>query len=323
MSWQKVNAVQWNDALVVIPHTIFFHEDFLNIISLVYSASLNFMLYRKGDELLAATAFFSKENSVITPVEFYYHPYFLKEQLIEVTYLQIHEELLSYLKKNYSAIQLKLDVNLTDIRPFIWAGFRVDNKYTYIKNGDTEPHYGVLKKLRKQDAREYYLKVEAPNEQSIGLNIDFHSSGLGFSKNFCSEYRSLLQRWADAGYLKAFNVYRAQRHICSNLTLLDMNNKKAYQILLNNVSNEEKYAHTFLYQKVFEWCFENGFDTVDMCGANIQSISKFKSYYNGTLTPYFKVSYSPYQNKAYGIAQAAANKLFRIKNVFSFLRSKN
>jgi hypothetical protein len=235
-----------------------------------------------------------------------------------MVYFDVNNSLIAILKKKFRSINLKLGINIIDIRPFIWSGFKIQTKYTHLKNNLLLAHKSVIKNLSKISDQKYYFEVEQPCESSIKLNIDFLQK-LGSSKFHCIKYEMLIKKWAENGYLKAFNIYKNQELLCSNLVLIDEATKRAYTILLNNVDYTEKYAHTFLYQSITDWCFKKGIFEIDFCGANIPGISIFKSYFNTELKIYYKISYHSFSNSLYDVKKSIFLFLYKIKGRLSYI----
>lgn len=288
--WNRVSADEWQSAKRQFSNSLFFSSEFLDDIAAVYSLTTHFFLYKQKGKTLSAISFFSSGNRIITPVEFYYLPFWIQPNLSEPVYFEVVGSLAQLLKSDYRSIYFKLGVHIHDIRPFIWADFKIENKFTHLKVDHRSPHPSVTKNLRKSEVAQYRFAVIKPDGPSVQTNMEFLQS-LGFQKSLCDKYVQLIHKWIYRGVLSAFNIYKGEKLICSNLVLLDREEKKAYQILLDNTGKEDRLAHTVLYSKLFEWCFENGFEVVDTCGANIRKISAFKSYFGTELRQYYKISY--------------------------------
>jgi hypothetical protein len=316
--WIELDETAWKKEESILDLPLFYDSKYLNSIALVYNLKVNYYCFKTSSKTLALISFFSTKSKIVTPEGFSYSPYFIIENLSEIVYFDINNSLISLLKKKFRSIYLKLGINITDVRPFIWNGFKIQTKYTHLKNNLLSSHKTVIKNLSKIIDEKYYFEVEQPCESSIRLNMDFLQK-LGISKFNCVKYEMLLMKWTENGYLKAFNVYKNQQLLCSNLVLVDENTKRAYTILLNNVDFTEKYAHTFLYQSITDWCFKKGIFEIDFCGANIPGISIFKSYFTTELKIYYKISYNSFSNSLYGIKQNVFSILYKIKGRLSYV----
>ncbi|MRX48364.1 hypothetical protein [Pedobacter puniceum] len=320
--WQEINDKSWQEEISLLNLSVFFQREYLTTIANVYNLKVNYYRYIKKGNTIAVIAFFSNRKKIITPEGFSYTPYYIIENLSEQVFFEINNSLINLFKKNYNRIFLKFESNIFDIRPFIWNSFRIQVKYTHIKNNNLSSHPSVLKNLKKEIIKTYSFKVEEPNDNSINLNLKFLQE-IGSSIKHCKKYNDLLKGWGDLGFLKAFNVYKEGYLICSNLVLVDLKSKKAYTILLNKAGVAERYAHTYLYQSIVDWCLKNDIYYIDFCGANMQNISLFKSYYNTQLEIYFKVSYHSSLSKLNGLGGKLFMMLYKIKNTISDIIKNN
>ena len=300
--WTVVDEKSWEIEKSNFGLSLFFCPKYLKVVADVYQLDLNYYCFRKKNKIQAMVSFFSKNQRIIMPENFSYSPFYIIENISEAVYFEINDALIDFLKKSFKKIFFKFDTRLSDVRPYIWKDFKIQIKYTHLKNNELSSHKSVIKNLSKTFNEEYSFNVELPSVNAIKLNLDFLQK-LGISKFHCFNYQNLLQKWTEIGYLKAFNIYKDQEILCSNLVLVDANESKAFTILLNNVS--EKYAHTLLYQSIIDWCFKEGITEIDFCGANIPNISIFKSTFNTELKTYYTVSYS----RNYGFLKKFVYKL--------------
>lgn len=312
--WHKINCTEWKLETSKLQLPIFYDSDFLNSTANTFNLNIDYFCFNKKGKIIALGAFFIKGTKIVRPENFSFTALWFSEELSDVAYIEIAEVLIQLLKNNYSKISLKLNSQISDIRPFTWANFKIEIKYTYIKKNDLAPHYSVSKNLSKLEKDHYVFKVQEIDNNSWQINLKFLKK-LGFSISLCSSYQLLLFEWDKIGILKALNVYKKKELICSNIVLFDKDNHKLYTILLNSVNIEEKHAHTFLYTSIFNWCKENGISDIDLCGANLKSVSKFKSYFNADLTPYFSISYSSINNKLINLKRG-------LKSIAKVIKSK-
>lgn len=290
--WDKTERNVWKAETGKLKLPIFYDADFLTATSNVFNTKVDYYILRKKGNVVGLAAFHIKNKNIVTPESFTFSTLWFSDQLGDVGFVESATSIIKLLKSNYTKIKIKLNPHIKDIRPFSWANFQIESKYTYLKKGYKESHYSVSKNLSKLPDNFYVFKVESADRNSLDINLKFLKS-IGFSTSVCERYNHLLKNWDKLGILKAFNLYKENKLICSNIVILDKEDSKAYTILLNNASKEDKYAHTYLYQSIIDWCEENDIREVDLCGANLQSVAKFKSYFNAELTSYFLLSYSP------------------------------
>jgi hypothetical protein len=304
--WYKVNIESWEDIIQDLKLSIFYRTKFLNTTAKVFEANVDCYIFKKKEKILAVGAFYVKDKKIITPESFSFTALWFSPLLSDINYINCAEYLINSLKYSYSNITLKLTPEINDIRPFIWANFTIENKYTYIKKDTLPAHYSIVKNLSKLPQEYYSFIVNPIDDTSLELNSKFLRN-LGFSKSLINYYRLLILSWDSIGIVKAFNLYKQNKLICSNIVIID--ESKIYTILLNNVSGEDKYAHSYLYTEIIHWCKQNGILEIDFCGANLPSVAKFKSYFNADLVPYFVLSFSPSRVKMYRIIKYIKDRI--------------
>ena len=311
--WNRITEDNWIKIIEGLDLPIFFKHDYLKSISNSFSLQLNYFSFFKNSQVVSLFAFFSDSNrDIIIPEGFSYSPFYFQADLSEKLYVDTVTSLIKILKKDFKNIKLKLPTDITDVRPFIWENFSAEIKYTHIKKNGLLPEISVLKSLGKDFNNDYQFKVEELNKSSLMLNLEFLKT-LDISQKKISHHEELLKNWFNCGYLKAFNLYRNNFLICSNLVLIDYYNSKAFTILLNKVDKQFKYAHANLYSNIILWCKENSINTIDFCGANFQTISEFKSRFNTDLKMYFVVNYYPINNLLLKFKKRVIKTIFKMK----------
>ncbi|RKD19560.1 hypothetical protein BCY91_13240 [Pelobium manganitolerans] len=310
--WKTLSISEWEEITVKKNTTIFYKYDYLETISTTYNLKINLMGYKSKGDYLSFISFFSKGKDIIIPEGFSYSPFYIEKGIAEQIYFGICDSLIVNLKSDFKKICFKLEVDFFDLRPFIWNNFKIEVRYTHIKNNSLAPHYSINKNLSKIDLYEFEFVAEDTSEKSVDINLNFLKA-LGSSPSHIHHYKQLINGWSKSGYLKAFNLYKKGELIASNLVLFDYPKKKVYTILLNNAKTNEKFSHTLLYYNQINWCYENGFTEVDLCGANIRGISIFKSFFNTDLKMYFIISYRPFTGYLKSKWKVVFNKLYLAK----------
>lgn len=308
--WTRITEENWLLAIEKLDLPLFYQPNYLNAISNSFKLELNYFSFTSKHQVISLFSFFTdSKNALVIPEAFSYSPFYINKSFSEKLYIDVLSSLIDILKKEFKSIKIKLPTDILDIRPFIWENFKIDIKYTHEKIGGLSPDASIIKNLTKDVISEYDFKVEDLTEHSLSLNLEFLST-LDFSTKKISRHRYLIQAWAKHDYLKAFNLYRDNVLICSNLVLLDFNSSKAYTILLNKVDAAHKFAHTYLYDQIIKWCVINQINNIDFCGANFKTISEFKSRFSTELKSYYVVNYSPISSFLKKI-EDSLSKIFR------------
>lgn len=295
--WYIIQSEEWERSVKILSLPLFFDIEYINSITKTTGLKVSFYCFKKKNRILALGAVYSQSNKIVLPEHFSYTPLWFISDISEINYFEILNSFIKELKVKFKEIELKLPTQFTDVRPFIWEYFKVENKYTYMKKDNLPPHYSVEKNLSKLELGYYTFCVEDVNISSIKINLSFLKE-LKTSDVLMKKYNKFLIEWAELGILKSFNLYKDDVLLCSNIAFIDEKTGSIYTILLNKVDQSFKYAHTYLYSSIISWAKENDFKTVDFCGANMLSISKFKSSFNMDLVPYFVVKYSLRMQKA-------------------------
>ncbi len=286
----------WKSALFLSEMPIFFQPEYLNSIQAAFGIPLKYYLVQNDEITQAALAVFVKNGKIILPEHFTYTPLWLAEHLSERKKIALIKEVISHLKSIYSKIVFKLSPDIIDIRAFIWEGFEIENRYTYIKDGATAPHKSITRNLNLADLKNFACHATEASIISIKKNIEILES-LNFSKMQIYQIKTFLNKLSQTGLLFAVTLYESENCIASNLVLLDKIEKKGYLLFASPVSRSKKFAHTFLYQETINWLLVNNYAELDFCGANFEGIANFKSFFNPKLKPYYIVRYSALRNK--------------------------
>lgn len=320
--WLEPSVQEWDSSTSDKKLSIYYNSAYLSAVASVYKLRLVRYLYKnKANECIGLFAvFINAANRVVVPDGFTFSAFWIDQALSEQTYFKVVEQAIELLKKDCRRVFFKLECDFKDIRPFIWKQFTIEPKFTHIKDTYTPIGDSVAKNLRKAHVANYRFVCEDFNETGWILNKNLLKS-LGGSARQEQCYEALLRAWQGLNLLKCFSVYKEDVLLSSNFALVDVDQQKLYTILLNNVSNADRYAHTFSYQQIIEWAKDNGFTNIDFCGANLEGISIFKSSFNTKLTLYYKVTYSPFKSTFNGVLETGRIKLARFRNyLFSFVR---
>lgn len=271
--------------------SLFFNYDFLAAVKDAFGYQLHYFMAVQKQVPLFAAVVFSRGKDVVVPLAFTYSSIYLDEAISDRKRVDLLKSFIGLLKSNFRKISLRLNAELEDLRPFIWQGFQVSLRYTYIKRIGEDVHQSVLRNAERAKSEDCYFKVSVVERESIEKNLDgFRNYGL--PRSAYGQYHQLFEQLAFMGCLRSFNVYKGEELICANIVLLDEEKRQLYTLLINKTNH--KTATSYLYKETIDWCAVNDYRFIDYCGANEERISDFKSYFNPHLSPYYLVSYSPF-----------------------------
>ena len=204
-----------------------------------------------------------------------------------------------YLSKRYNYIALQLEPSIEDIRPFMWLGWKSSANYTYeIDLSDIKALWEKMDKDAKYEinkARKNSIQiVHGDNmEQFLILyekTFAKHKSKVPLNKEWIKDMFKTLSKE------KKCRLYYAKSSkeeiISSALTVWD--NKKAYYLLAVSEPKVSIGSNYLLLWNVIDEMSKK-FTVMDMVGANIPNIAKFKREFATKLTSYYTVEkYSSY-----------------------------
>jgi len=173
-----------------------------------------------------------------------------------------------------------------DIRPFKWAGWQCDVRYTYVVNlrdltkvwADLEKQtrYDINKLMKDSPIMAYAKDIEDFDEL---YEQTFKRKGLGrpvskeFIKSLFIEMRAELL------------LCYQERRLCSAAMIIK-DNKRAYYIL---GASDRGSTSAYTLWRIFQGLASRSIGEIDLVGANTESIALFKRGFGGKLTPYFGV----------------------------------
>ncbi|MFC5283381.1 hypothetical protein [Pedobacter alpinus] len=285
-------VTQSDISLLNIPD-VTFNPIFIDISCQSTGANAVYYIYYKNQSPIIAFALFERYNKIITPTHgypFYSGIWFIDKKDYDIDL----SDALHLLTEKYKSISLILPPKIDDIRSFIWNGFKIINRYTYIKNcNDLSVKYDVKKNYKKAEKLNFNLTIE----ESLG-NEWINYKNLLLRIGYNSKYLISLETWINSllkkKLVKFFKVSNSDKEtLGSGIVLLNDASKKGYFLLsFVDKSNIQSEINSFLYIKIQKWLLENGFEFFDYLGANTKSIAEFKKRFNPKLQQYYIAKYS-------------------------------
>ena len=203
-----------------------------------------------------------------------------------------------YLSKNYNFIALQLDPSIKDIRHFLWRGWKSYASYTY------EINLVNIKDLweRMDKDAKYEINKAKKNNVEISESKDIDKFLILYEKTFLKQnskiplnkdfIREMFKILISRGKCKLYFANTKEKETISGaLTIWD--NKKAYYLLAASDPTMKLGANYLLLWHIIE-NMSRKFTTIDLVGANIPNIVKFKREFATKLVPYYVVEkYKP------------------------------
>ena len=198
-----------------------------------------------------------------------------------------------YLNKNYNYIALQLEPSITDIRHFLWTGWKSSVNYTY--EIDLSNIKYLWEKIDK-DAKYEINKAKKSNvEVSESNDIDeflvlyektFLKQNLKMplNKDFLKEMFEILSR---KNKCRLYLAKTKENEIISG-ALTTWDDKKSYYLLAASDPVAKLGANYLLLWHIIE-DMSRKFNKMDLVGANIPNIIKFKREFATKLVSYYVV----------------------------------
>ena len=275
---------------------LYFNEQYEVVEALKFQCSCEaryFIFEKKGTVVISLIAMV-KGNRIFSPIHFFYSALWIKPTLGDTRYCEYVAEFLRMLQRSFVKIDMRLPSSITDIRPFLWVGFSISNRFTYLKNLDKlEYSNDVKKNIEKSAQIPYTFKAELLTQEILQLNLQIFSELKLYSKKSIAEIGQLISELGRTKYLTCFSCYLRGELLVSHIIFLDDKNKTAYTVLKNKLYQPQPGSiHSALYHHLFVFLKSKGIEYVDLLGADMESISAFKSRFKVNLASVDVVSYS-------------------------------
>lgn len=304
----------WDELVGNSPQgTIFHSSDWLKAVERHTNSKLYLFVGYLGDETVAAIPLFYHKNFFLKilsspvgstmiqnlgPIIPNYDD--LKQDKREFYFREFQKELdkFIYSKINPHAITITTSPNLIDARPYIWTDYQVTPMYNYIKNITNLDLIwnGFKKQLRKNivNAKKTGVEIEEGDLnsykfiiQSLSMRLEEQESKLSAS----NEYMLDLYHTLHPNNLKVFiSKYKGKQ--VGGIIFTTYKDKVSIWVGATQANLKGIYPVDLLQWKIIEWGHENGFKYCEILGANMPSISYFKSRYNFDLDIYYSVEKS-------------------------------
>lgn len=275
---------------------LFFNErkEVVEAIMHKHNCKVQYIVFEKKSRVVVSFLALIKGNKIITPIHFFYSAFWVDPLLGDTKYCMHVVEFLRELKSIFKQIAIRLHPDISDIRPFLWSGFLIDNKFTYIKRLDKlEYAKDVRQNIEKSSFIPYLYKNEALTKEILDINMRIFLELKLYSRKSIDKIKGLITDLSNTKYLTCFSCYLENQLLVSHILFLDRENKIAYTVLKNKQYKEQPGSlHSTLYHQLFMCLKSQGFEYVDLLGADMEQISLFKSRFKADLRTANVVRYS-------------------------------
>jgi len=274
---------------------------FLKSVALTHNLKAWLLTCHKGEELVATLPLYERSRMgikyLVEPVTAYYQPLeFFNASGHEpsrlLRELSIMEAIAGYLKKSYRRLRIKLYPANSDVRGFLWSGMNARPYYTFVhRRGDTlDPIRNEKRKLKSAWEIPYQFDGQFNLEAFLALYHQMHKRKERKLSLPQDKMESFCRALHEQGILHQHNV-SLENEIVSSEIYLGKGEGTAYA--LYRASKPEEMA-----KGVSSWHTARALDEllkvyekVDMCGANIADVARFKAALGLKLAVFYQIEY--------------------------------
>ena len=278
----------------VVPRSLFNDDNYLSVTSKIIRCDIRYYVcYDEENPVVAFVLFVSNKRIILPHFQFLYTDVWLKYSLDKKYSRDYLFESLKSLKTEYSSIKMMLPPDFKDVRPFLWNGFSISNRYTYQKKTN-------LYNVYKTDARTNYNKALKIDLVFKVVNfVDFHwydmsehLIDIGYSNKDVKAFEKWFQHLNSTNLLLCIEIDEVLENVGCAIILIDKLQNKAYLLLVQTKKGIiTKEVNAFLYVETTKYLNTLGIEILDFMGANLKSIADFKQRFMPELTPYFLVEF--------------------------------
>ncbi len=236
---------------------------------------------------------------VCPPLQFYqainysYTPRDCHNKNQELNY-HIDKAIAEFIKQKWGEISIQLTPKHLDVRAYLQAGFHARPLYTYLLNKNTHSFHNYYKKtkasIRKANELGYRFDTDICPSALIDLNKEtFKRQSKDFPLTY-PDYQKLIEDIVKNDLLVQCNA-RINGQIVSALAFIKNGDSLIAYSFGTHHDWLKKGAAGWLFHEAFEYLFASGTQEIDITGANIESIAKFKASFGSQLSLFFRINY--------------------------------
>lgn len=201
---------------------------------------------------------------------------------------------IQYLSNRYDHIRITHTPDLTDLRPFSWAGWDLNLRYTYqlpLENQtESELWERVERRTRTAIRKAEKLGYECQETDDIDLLCDQYEKIYenGPTPINSDLVRRHLRLAFQAGLTQIFSVKSNSNETAAIVAFVKNENMTYAWVAGADPDHNNSGAASLLYWRYICQCSQNHFDFV---GANLPSVAFFKRGMGGNLVPYYTTEY--------------------------------
>lgn len=285
---------------------IFLRPEYLALVHKYFNLDVKYLVVTNSDldEIVAITLSFEKKilgiPSLTNPKILYYQPIELfvserknhnENQLQE---LEIYKKISEYYNKYYFKVEKNLSPEIEDVRGFVWSGMSATPFYTYRLNLNNYTPDNFFRKqrasLRKAQKLAYEFNQDVDIESFLRLvkgTKDRQDWNFDYNNKILYEY---IKELIELGLVQQFSITNQEGIVVSTMfCLMDKINKISYAWFTSTDVNElSNGVSTLLFHSISIY-LQNEYDIFDLCGANTETIARFKASMGAQLKVFYRI----------------------------------
>jgi hypothetical protein len=220
-----------------------------------------------------------------------------KEEKCNAYRISVLDLIAGALEKEADVVRITGDPDLTDIRPFCWRGWASDVKFTYLLDigdpsrlWDEQLHSGIRNHVRQ--CRKKGITVTRVTDTGMLYEIErrtLERQGRNVPLDETS-FNKLCDELMRHGRLDIFAAYANGQAISAIGMIKDYHSVAHYWAVGTDPDYLKLGAASFTLWTAIEELASEGFNSLDLIGANIHSIARFKSQFGPQLKPYYQIA---------------------------------
>lgn len=204
--------------------------------------------------------------------------------------------LIDHLKRKFRKISVRLAPSVTDVQSFVWSGFEIRLRYTYLVSIEDidRAHMNLDNNLKRQIKRGLKQGITVHHQQDVGNYLDLFRGTRTKQDNF----RALLTRYQ--GYLQSVSscntmVIKSQQGEALAAIFIVWDKQRAYYLLggyrAAHDDDNQSYTAFALWEAMKFTRQELGLYEFDLEGSMIPGVENFLRKFGGRKVPYYQLWY--------------------------------
>ncbi len=285
---------------------VYLKPKFLALLIKYFNLDVKYLVVKNlhTQDMVAVTVSVEKKilgiASLINPHQLYYQPIQIFSAIRkcpnenQLQNIEIYKKISEYFHRFYFRVEKNLSPDNDDIRGFLWSGISAKPLYTYrfnLKSYTSDNYFnrqrGGLRKAQKMN----YSFSRVPDIDSF-LRL-FEGTKQRQDWNYKMDetiFHKYLNELLELGFIEQFSILNQNNEVISTMfCIMDKDNKIFYGWITSTLTSElTNGVSTLLIHSICEH-LKKDYDIFDLCGANTDSIARFKASLGAELKVFYRI----------------------------------